>query len=97
VFPALAVLAFFPIAIPAQDAPAAPPNPIATSEEGFYMMVIGNVTAAAEKMPEEDYSFKPTPDVRSFGQLIGHVADAQYNVLRDRVRRYTVTKGNRKE
>jgi uncharacterized damage-inducible protein DinB len=29
-------------------------------------------------MPEENYSFKPTPEVRSFGQLIGHVADAQY-------------------
>jgi uncharacterized damage-inducible protein DinB len=29
-------------------------------------------------MPEENYSFKPTPDVRSFGQLLGHVADAQY-------------------
>jgi len=29
-------------------------------------------------MPEENYSFKPTPDVRSFGQLVGHVADASY-------------------
>jgi len=31
-----------------------------------------------EKMPEENYAFKPTPEVRSFGQLIAHVADAQY-------------------
>jgi uncharacterized damage-inducible protein DinB len=29
-------------------------------------------------MPEENYSFKPTPAVRSFGQLIAHVADSQY-------------------
>jgi uncharacterized damage-inducible protein DinB len=29
-------------------------------------------------MPEENYSFKPTPEVRSFGQLVGHVADANY-------------------
>ncbi len=29
-------------------------------------------------MPEENYSFKPTPDIRSFGQLVGHVADANY-------------------
>ena len=29
-------------------------------------------------MPEANYSFKPTPDVRSFGQLVGHVADANY-------------------
>jgi uncharacterized damage-inducible protein DinB len=31
-------------------------------------------------MPEENYAFKPTPDVRSFGQLVGHVADAQYGL-----------------
>jgi hypothetical protein len=35
---------------------------------------------AAEKMPESDYGFKPTPEVRSFGQQIAHVADDQYNL-----------------
>lgn len=40
-------------------------------------MLSGVVIAAAEKMPEENYSFKPTPDVRSFGQLVGHLADSQ--------------------
>jgi uncharacterized damage-inducible protein DinB len=29
------------------------------------------------KMPEEHYGFQPTPEVRTFGQLIGHIADAQ--------------------
>jgi uncharacterized damage-inducible protein DinB len=43
-------------------------------------MVKNNLVRGAEKMPEENYSFKPTPDVRSFGQLIGHVADAQYMI-----------------
>jgi uncharacterized damage-inducible protein DinB len=41
-------------------------------------MLSSVVVAAAEKMPEENYSFKPTPDVRSFGQLVGHLADSQY-------------------
>lgn len=41
-------------------------------------MLSSVVIAAAEKMPEESYSFKPTPDVRSFGQLVGHLADSQY-------------------
>jgi uncharacterized damage-inducible protein DinB len=36
--------------------------------------------AAAEKMPEADYGFKPSPDVRSFGQQVAHVADDQYNL-----------------
>jgi uncharacterized damage-inducible protein DinB len=67
---------------PAQEKPpaqAAPPaNPITASEKGFYSFVSNAVVSAAQKMPEENYSFKPTPDVRSFGQLVGHVADASY-------------------
>jgi len=35
---------------------------------------------AAEKMPEENYGFKPSSDVRSFGQQVAHVADDQYNL-----------------
>jgi len=61
----------------AQAAPLA--NPITASEKGLYSFVSGAVIAAAQKMPEENYSFKPTPDVRSFGQIVGHVADANYN------------------
>ena len=41
-------------------------------------MLSGVVIAAAEKMPEESYLFKPTPEVRTFGQLVGHLADSQY-------------------
>ena len=68
------------VAALAQEPSAAPANPISASEKGFYTLVSGEVIAAAEKMPEENYSFKPTPDVRSFGQLVGHVADAQYGL-----------------
>lgn len=38
-----------------------------------------NVIRAAEKMPEEAYSFRPTEDVRTFAQLLGHIANAEYN------------------
>jgi uncharacterized damage-inducible protein DinB len=44
--------------------------------KAYYMQVKNNIVKAAEKMPAENYSFKPTPDVRSYGQLIAHVADA---------------------
>ena len=37
-----------------------------------------NVIKAAEKMPAEDYSFRPTPDIRSYAELIAHVVDANY-------------------
>lgn len=75
-FAALAV----PAALFAQTSPSAPANPITASEKGFYALVSSTVIAAAQKMPEENYSFRPTPEVRSFGQLVGHVADAQYGI-----------------
>ena len=40
------------------------------------------VLRAAEKVPEELYSFKPTPDVRSFGEVVGHIIDAHYLLCR---------------
>jgi len=80
---AFAGLMAIPAALLAQQAPsaapAAPANPITASERGLYTILSGSVVKAAEKMPEENYSFKPTPDVRSFGQLVGHEADANYN------------------
>jgi uncharacterized damage-inducible protein DinB len=36
------------------------------------------ITTVAEELPESTYAFRPTPEVRSVGQLIGHVAGAQY-------------------
>jgi uncharacterized damage-inducible protein DinB len=53
------------------------------SASGYPKMVQKQVTAwierAAEKMPEEEFAFKPDPAVRSFGQILGHVADANYS------------------
>jgi uncharacterized damage-inducible protein DinB len=40
--------------------------------------MIGYITAVAEELPEGKYTFKPTPEVRSFGEMFGHVAGAQY-------------------
>jgi uncharacterized damage-inducible protein DinB len=36
------------------------------------------VVSSAEKMPDANYGFKPTPEVRSFGELIGHLANEHY-------------------
>ena len=33
---------------------------------------------SAEKMPEESYGFRPTDAVRTYGQLVGHLAESQY-------------------
>src|SRR5947209_13419652 len=53
---------------------------LATSLQRGYAGFKTNFTQAAEKMPEADYSFKPgsTPEVRTFGQAIAHVAQTQF-------------------
>ncbi len=53
-------------------------NPVAAGQKMLYTMAKNYIIRSAEKMPEENYAFKPTPEVRSFGQLIGHLADSQY-------------------
>lgn len=37
-----------------------------------------NLTASAALVSEADYGFKPTPQVRSFGQIVGHLANDHY-------------------
>jgi uncharacterized damage-inducible protein DinB len=43
-----------------------------------WMRVQRLVAASAELMPETEYAFKPSKDVRSFGELIGHLANEHY-------------------
>ena len=44
----------------------------------LYETVKGYLIAAAEQMPEEDYGYRPTEEVRTFGQIVGHMANAMY-------------------
>jgi hypothetical protein len=57
-----------------------PQGPVTTAValQRNYAQLKNNITASAEKMPEADYFFKPTPDIRGYGQLWAHVADAQF-------------------
>jgi hypothetical protein len=54
----------------------AQPSPSAEIKQG-YNAIKNNLTKAAEKMPEDQYSFKASPDIRTFGALIAHIADSQ--------------------
>ena len=55
-------------------------NASQTSLKAVFDMLKGNLSKTAEKVPEDVYAFKPTPEVRSFGQLIGHVADSHFSI-----------------
>src|SRR5713101_4708447 len=53
-------------------------NPFSAYNKVVYGGVKTILLRSAEKMPEENYNFKPTDAVRSFSQVVGHLADAQY-------------------
>src|SRR5215469_11118355 len=53
-------------------------NPLSAWNKIAYARVKDLLLKSAEKMPEENYSFKPVDTVRSYGQIIGHLADAQH-------------------
>jgi uncharacterized damage-inducible protein DinB len=55
-------------------------DPLSKDVKSDYQRVRDYVVRAAEKMPDADYPFKPSPDVRSFAQQIAHMADDQYNL-----------------
>ncbi len=52
-------------------------NPSSADARQSYALVKDSLLKAAEKMPAEDYSFRTVPQVRTFAQMIAHVADAQ--------------------
>ena len=58
--------------------PAGPVNPLVSSSKVFYMNARQDILRSADKMPEDKYAFKPTDSVRSYGQVLAHVADGQY-------------------
>jgi uncharacterized damage-inducible protein DinB len=60
------------------EKPKPPDNPLSTYNKHVYARVKEMLLRSADKMPEENYSFKPIDTVRSYGQIVGHVADAQY-------------------
>ena len=55
-------------------------NPFVDAAKAQLATVKNNVIRTAEKVPEDLYEFKPTPDVRSLGQLIAHIADGNFGI-----------------
>jgi hypothetical protein len=53
-----------------------PANPLSTELLQSYTIVKTNLLKMAQKMPEEDYAFKPTPEVETFARRVAHIAGA---------------------
>lgn len=65
----------------AQDPAPQGPVSLSLSLQRSYAAIKNNLILAADKLPEADYAFKPSsmPEVRTYGKLFGHVANAQFN------------------
>ena len=52
-------------------------NPLSTDLKNSYNGIKNTITKAAEEMPEADYSFKASAPERTYGAIVGHIADVQ--------------------
>jgi uncharacterized damage-inducible protein DinB len=52
-------------------------NPLSSDVKNFYNGIKGTLTKAADEMSEADYSFKASPPERTYGAIVGHIADVQ--------------------
>ena len=73
---ALAAFALVPSAGFAQ----ATANPYTDAVKAQLAQIKTPIIRTAEKVGEDLYAFKPAPEVRSLGQLLGHIADANYAI-----------------
>jgi uncharacterized damage-inducible protein DinB len=71
----VATLAAAPAAAQGQQASG---DPLTSALKRQFDGVARNVKEAAEKMPEDKYTYQATKDVRTFGGFVGHVANAHY-------------------
>ncbi len=57
-----------------------PPNALVSEAKFPWTVVRDNLLKMAEKMPAEYYSFKPSPEIETFGQRVAHIAGANLRV-----------------
>jgi uncharacterized damage-inducible protein DinB len=71
---AFVVCLLWPVCVSAQS-DTLPVKTVVESSAASFRAPRTLVLRAAERMPEEHYNFRPTPEVRTFAQLLGHIAD----------------------
>ena len=73
VFLACATLAL-PLTLSAQ-APSGP----AAEAQASYNRLKPNILKAADKMPEADFQYRPTPEIRTYARIVNHITEAQFH------------------
>jgi uncharacterized damage-inducible protein DinB len=52
-------------------------NPLSSDLKNSYNGTKSTIIKAADEMSEADYSFKASPPERTYGAIVGHIADVQ--------------------
>ena len=65
---------------PSLPNPTSAPNPLTTTLSIFRSNMQDKIMKSADEMPESKYSYRPTKDVRSFGEILNHLADISYTL-----------------
>jgi len=73
-----AALALFISVMPVASGSEFEPDSIAGSLSEMYAVIADDLVAAARRMPAEKYGYRPTTEVRSFGQIVAHLAGSQF-------------------
>jgi uncharacterized damage-inducible protein DinB len=71
-------LLFAAAAFRSVNAQSASANPVAASMRELWDSAKRNLVASAKTMPEDKYGFKPVATVRSYGEILAHVAGANF-------------------
>jgi hypothetical protein len=53
-------------------------NPLSAGAKAQFTGISSFVTRSADKIPENLFAFRATPEVRTIAQLFGHIADAYF-------------------
>lgn len=67
---------FFLAFLVSRALPAEVPNALVSEAKFPWTVVRDNLLKMAEKMPAENYGFRPTPEIETFGQRLAHIGGA---------------------
>ena len=55
-------------------------GPLASTMASFFERASNLLVATAEQVPEENYSYQPTEEVMTFGEMVGHVISHNFRL-----------------
>ena len=72
------LLACATLALPLVLSAQAPSGPAAEAQAS-YNRLKPNILKAADKMPEADFQYRPTPEIRTYARIVNHITEAQFH------------------